>query len=282
MLQAARHMVTGIHTPFGMLTNTAFADDSTFFVRNNFNLAKLELLLENYCDVSGAVVNWGKSALTPLSSKPPPTESKFPLTLIKSPPPTLGYNFPLDQQNSITTWNKLIHKMEATANLLKSRKSLTYAGRVLLCRSLVLSKGWYVATALSPTLEQAQKIERLFWDFVFGKGVLHPKRAVAILPKKCGGINAPKIVEEFQTYAAHLYYQAMMNPSTPWAYHLLKKAAPNNIHPYDLAEYFFERSKRSVANRYSDPTIHQTIKRWNKIHKQLGKLMLLDLTHKQI
>jgi len=282
MLQAARHMVTGIHTPFGMLTNTAFADDSTFFVRNNFNLAKLELLLENYCDVSGAVVNWGKSALTPLSSKPPPTESKFPLTLIKSPPPTLGYNFPLDQQNSITTWNKLIHKMEATANLLKSRKSLTYAGRVLLCRSLVLSKGWYVATALSPTLEQTQKIERLFWDFVFGKGVLHPKRAVAILPKKCGGINAPKIVEEFQTYAAHLYYQAMMNPSTPWAYHLLKKAAPNNIHPYDLAEYFFERSKRSVANRYSDPTIYMAIKGWNSIHKQLGELMILDLSHKDI
>src|SRR5438128_10313691 len=282
MLQAARQMVAGIYTPQGMLTNTAFADDSTFFVRNNFNLAKLELLLENYCEVSGAVVNWGKSALTPLSSKPPPSESKFPLTRIKTPPATLGYTFPLDQQNSIITWNSLIHKMENTAKLLNSRKSLTYAGRVLLCRSLVLIKGWYVATVLSPTLEQAQKVERLFWEFVFGKGVLHPKRAVAILPKNCGGINAPQIIEEFQTFAAHLYYQAMMNPITPWAYHILRKVALTNIHPNDLAEYFYERSKRSVANRYSDPTIYMAIKGWNSIHKQLGELMILDLTHKDI
>src|SRR5437016_13672119 len=60
MLKAAREMVSGIYTPQGTLTNTAFADDSTFFVRDNFNLAKLELLLESYCEVSGSVVNWGK------------------------------------------------------------------------------------------------------------------------------------------------------------------------------------------------------------------------------
>src|SRR5438128_8325655 len=172
--------------------------------------------------------------------------------------------------------------MEATAMQLKSRKLLTYAGRVLLCRSLVLSKGWYTATVLSPSLEQAQRIERLFWDFVFGKGVLHPKRSVAILPKKCGGINAPQIIPEFQTYAAHLYYQAMMNPTTPWSYHLLRKAAPNNISPYDLPEYFYERSKRSVAHRYADPTIYMAIKGWNQIHKQLGELIILDMSHSDI
>jgi hypothetical protein len=172
--------------------------------------------------------------------------------------------------------------MENTARLLNSRKSLTYAGRVLLCRSLVLSKGWYTATVLSPSLEQAQRIEKLFWEFVFGKGVLHPKRAVAILPKSCGGINAPQIIAEFQTYAAHLYYQAMMSPNTPWAHHILKKAAPNNIAPPNLAEYFYERSKRSVANKYKDTTVYMAIKGWNSIHKQLGELMLLDLTHSDI
>ena len=282
MLKAAREMITGIYTPQGMLTNTAFADDSTFFVRNNFNLAKLELLLENYCEVSGSVVNWGKSALTPLSTTPTPQHTKFSLTQPNTPQKALGFHFPLDTQGSLNTWNSLIQKMEATAMQLKSRKSLTYAGRVLLCRSLVLSKGWYTATVLSPSLEQAQRIERLFWDFVFGKGVLHPKRAVAILPKKCGGLNAPQIILEFQTYAAHLYYQAMTTPMVPWSYHLLRKVAPNNIASHDLQEYFYERSKRSVANRYSDPTIYMAIKGWNEIHKQLGELMILDLTHRQI
>ena len=75
----------------------------------------------------------------------------------------------------------------------------------------------------------------------------------------------------------------MMAPNTPWAHHLLARVAANlPTTPPDLAEYFYERSKRSVAHNYSHPTIYFAIKGWNNIHKELGELMILDLSHKDI
>src|SRR5438128_2236421 len=173
MLKAARQMVEGIYTPKGTLTNTAFADDSTFFLKNEMNITLLELLLENYCDVSGAVVNWDKSSLTQLSSKTPPTDTRYPLTRFKTPPATLGYHFPLNDTGSRNTWRELIRKLQRTFNSLGSRKSLTHAGRALVCRSLVLSKAWYTATVLSPTQQQIIEIERMAWTFILGKSSLH-------------------------------------------------------------------------------------------------------------
>ena len=161
MLKAARQTVSGIYTPQGTLTNTAFADDSTFFIKDDFNVAQLELLLDNYCDVSGAVVNRDKSALTPLSSKPLTTDTRFPTTPINKPPPTLGFHFPLNDIGSQNTWKDLIRKVQLKVNELGGRKSLTYAGRALVCHSLVLSKVWYTATVLSPSKKQIEQLESI-------------------------------------------------------------------------------------------------------------------------
>jgi hypothetical protein len=56
----------------------------------------------------------------------------------------------------------------------------------------------------------------MVWKFIFGKSCIHPSRPIALLPKKCGGINAPDVQREVQTYAAHLYHQAIINQDTPW------------------------------------------------------------------
>ena len=71
LLAAARVEIAGVETPKGTLTNAAFADDSTFFIQDDRNVMKLIDLLQQYSDVSGAIVNWDKSALTPLSAHPP-------------------------------------------------------------------------------------------------------------------------------------------------------------------------------------------------------------------
>ena len=87
LLAAARVEIAGVETPKGTLTNAAFADDSTFFLKDDRNVTKLIALLQQYSDVSGAVVNWGKSALTPLSNHPPIQTTPFTITSINQPPP---------------------------------------------------------------------------------------------------------------------------------------------------------------------------------------------------
>src|SRR5437870_1985844 len=45
LLAAARVEIEGVDTPKGTLTNTAFADDSTFFIKDDRNVNKLITLL---------------------------------------------------------------------------------------------------------------------------------------------------------------------------------------------------------------------------------------------
>src|SRR5438128_344183 len=169
LLAASRVEIEGIDTPKGTLTNAAFADDSTFFIKNDRNVTKLIDLLQDYSDVSGAVVNWGKSALTPLSHHPPIQTTPFTLQPPNTPLTTLGYTFPLNEQNNNNTWERKITEMNSKMAELGYRKSLTFAGRVLVCKSLILSKIWYTATLIAPSSAQIQEIQDKTWKYIFGK-----------------------------------------------------------------------------------------------------------------
>ena len=184
LLAAARVAIKGINTPKGPLTNTAFADDSTFFIQDDRNVEKLVDLLQTFSDVSGAVVNWHKSALTPLSNAPPIQHTPFYLTNINDVPATLGFSFPLNAHNNGLTWERKINGLNQLLAELGSRKSLTYAGRVLISKTLILSRIWYVATVIAPSPTQVKQLQNMVWKFIFGKSCIHPSRPVALLPKK--------------------------------------------------------------------------------------------------
>jgi hypothetical protein len=285
LLAAARVEIAGVETPKGTLTNAAFADDSTFFIQDDRNVMKLIDLLQQYSDVSGAIVNWHKSALTPLSAHPPIQTTPFTLTPIAQPPPTLGFTFPLNNFNNTNTWESKISVMNQKMTELGCRKSLTYAGRVLICKSLILSKAWYVATLIAPSPAQTKTIQSMVWKFIFGKSCIHPSRPIALLPKKCGGINAPDVQREVQTYAAHLYHQAIINQDTPWGHHLLTKVTTiNNAIP---AHAFLIEARKSPGRRgwraqSMDHTLVNALIAWHYIQKHSGGVIEEDWTHKQI
>ena len=165
------------------------------------------------------------------------------------------------------------------------RKSLTYAGRVLICKSLILSKAWYVATLIAPSPAQTKTIQSMVWKFIFGKSCIHPSRPIALLPKKCGGINAPDVQREVQTYAAHLYHQAIINQDTPWGHHLLTKVTTiNNAIP---AHAFLIEARKSPGRRgwraqSMDHTLVNALIAWHYIQKHSGGVIEEDWTHKQI
>src|SRR5438094_10554304 len=101
LLVAGTIEIEGIETTKVTLNYAAFADDSTFFIRDDRNVTKLVELLKNFSDVSGAVINWHKAALTHLSTSPPNTNTPFVRTQIQQPPPTLGFTFPCNHFNTI-------------------------------------------------------------------------------------------------------------------------------------------------------------------------------------
>jgi hypothetical protein len=285
LLAAARAEVKGVDTPKGTLTNAAFADDSTFFIQDDRNVTKLIALLQQYSDVSGAVVNWGKSALTPLSNLPPMQNTPFDIKPVNTPLTTLGFTFPLNEFNNNNTWEGKIAVMNQKMAEIGYRKSLTFAGRVLVCKSLILSKAWYIATLIAPSNQQIKTIQSMVWKFIFGKSCIHPSRPIALLPKKCGGINAPDVKREVQTYSAHLYHQAIMNQDTPWGNFLLSKVTTiQNAIP---AHAFLQEARKSPGWRgwraqSTDYTLVNALIAWHYIQKHSGGVIEEDWTHKQI
>jgi hypothetical protein len=285
LLAAARVEIEGVDTPKGTLTNTAFADDSTFFIRDDRNVLKLITLLQLYSDVSGAIVNWRKSALTPLSNSTPLQNTPFTLTPTREPPATLGFSFPLNAHNNEITWERKIEGLNQLMAELGYRKSLTFAGRVLVCRTLILSRIWYVATVVAPSPAQVKLIQNKVWKFIFGKSCIHPSRPVALLPRKCGGINAPNVLWEIQTYSAQLYHQAILEQDTPWGNYLLTKVSnPNRALP---AHAFLQEARKSPGRRgwrahIQDYTLVNALIAWHKIQKSAGGSIDENWTHKQI
>jgi hypothetical protein len=288
LLAAARVEIEGIETPKGTLSNAAFADDSTFFIRDDRNVDQLVELLKTYSDVSGAVVNWHKSALTPLSNSPPNTNTPFTLTPIRQPPPTLGFSFPFNDLNNTAVWDRKVSEMNSQMASLGYRKSLTFAGRVLIAKSLILSKLWYVATLISPSPEHTKDIQGRVWKFIFGKSCLHPSRTIALLPKKCGGIDAPDVAREVQTYAAHLYYQAILNQDTPWGNFLLSNINNFTIPASNIpAMAFLQEARKSPGRRgwralCLDYTLVNAVIAWHHVQKHSGGVIEEDWTHKNI
>ncbi|HTD19992.1 MAG TPA: hypothetical protein VK667_10740, partial [Ktedonobacteraceae bacterium] len=72
--------------------------------KNMTEVLKLQKLLDLYSTVSGAIINWDKSKLTPLSTYNDHNRSRFTLTPMFEPPATLGFTFPLNQKNIDEKW----------------------------------------------------------------------------------------------------------------------------------------------------------------------------------
>src|SRR5437016_3359957 len=156
----------------------------------------------------------------------------FSLTPTNTPQPTLGFTFPLNEFNNNNTWESKIAVMNQKMAEIGYRKSLTFAGRVLVCKALILSKAWYIATLIAPSPNQVKTIQNMVWKFIYGKSCIHPSRPVALLPKKCRGINAPDVLWEIKTYSAHLYHQAIVQQDSPWENYLLSRVPnPNGVLP---------------------------------------------------
>ena len=68
MLTTAKTEIAGITNSNGRIHNTAYTDDTSFFLKNMTEVLKLQKLLDLYLTVSGAIINWDKSKLTPLST----------------------------------------------------------------------------------------------------------------------------------------------------------------------------------------------------------------------
>jgi len=210
-----REKLQGIPTPIGTIQVRAYADDTYVFGSGPQDWPSLEQALKQYETAAGASVNWLKSTFIPLSSNTPSPPST-PTTSPEGPIKVLGILLPLSPSNIDSLWDTLVTKVQKRMTAMYSR-SLSLRGRVLVCKSLLLSLTWYQASIVPPPPHHRKQLKRIIADFIWEKRKIHPKALLASLPTHLGGIKYPDIEVELNIRAAHLISK-IFSPNPPfWA-----------------------------------------------------------------
>ena len=184
------------------LTIRAYADDTTII---GHSLQDYHLLTSSifplYNFTTGGIVNLQKSSLYPLSPStftPPPN----------SPPITnslniLGFSLPINQNNSNSLWPSLLQKVQSRISSVSSRH-LSLKGRILVSKTLILSKIWYYASIFPPPSHYITALQRSINNYIWSSSKVHPRFEFATLPLHKGGLNFPDIQKECQIRHAKL------------------------------------------------------------------------------
>src|SRR5438132_9014369 len=194
----------------------AYADDVYIYGQDQTAWDPIAFWFNQYYLATNGTVNWGKSKVIPINPSrytphplAPPTHS--------GPMETLGVILPLTTANITTLWQNLITKLTPLAKSLATR-SLSYHGRVLVAKSLVLSRIWYHASVASPPHPFCKHIRSLLMQIIWHGSKSHPPTdTTATLPLSQGGISFSDLDIEFDIRAAKLM-TAFFNPNPPfWA-----------------------------------------------------------------
>ena len=193
----------------------AYADDTTII---GSSLSDLHLLLDSifplYNLATGGFINTQKSSLFLIS----PSSS---LHLPHNSPPIssqlniLGFSLPINPSNTDFLWNSLNQKIKSQTSSLSSR-NLSLKGRVLIIKSLVLSKIWYYATICPPPPNITNSLQSTINNFIWNNSKIHPRFEIATLPVKQGGISLPNIKLELRIRHAKLITRVFDNNPPYW------------------------------------------------------------------
>jgi len=175
---------------------TAYADDLTISIASYAEWDVVTKLIQEYEEASNAKINKTKSVLVPLTYNAQHIEhleaKKFKMLSDNEPVRALGYE--LDSQGRISknTWPEMILKVKAMLEKL-SQRNLSIKGRILIIKTLVLSKIWYVAYLAPPSRKQLTEIDNLVRGWIKNSCKILPRYTILQQDYKYGGLNAPII-----------------------------------------------------------------------------------------
>ena len=165
------------------------ADDMTLFVRTVESGTTAIRIIKNFVVYSGIEINENKTKPLWLGSKTPrinisnmPWEEVF----VKS----LGIYYSRNKYVSLEmNWsNERIFKIKQILNLWKQR-NLTLKGKIIILKSLIMSKVLYTSQVLSCPKEIVKELDTLFFDFLWGGKPAKVKRSNMLGEIQGGGLN---------------------------------------------------------------------------------------------
>ena len=163
-----------------------YVDDSNTFLKNKDSIQNYFDVIKSYEKVSGSKVNIDKTVCLAvdefLDNLPCSLEPKI------GPEKVLGVPLGKNRNDTDKFWNDRIKKLETVLNLWRMR-NLSFEGKVLIVRSLAVSKIAYAMEMITMKEEHVAQVIQILFKFLWSGKNYKIKREICYLPRAMGGLN---------------------------------------------------------------------------------------------
>ena len=250
------------------------ADDTTCFMRDHSSIKAIFKLLKEFQEISGLKCNPDKTEALGLG---PYKQIQFPNTGVRWVTGTfksLGIYFEYrEEQMSILNMDKKRHIMDDVMGLWSFR-NLSLLGRILIVKSLVLSKIVYICTSLHINHNVLQDIQRSINNFIWRNGT--PKVVFNSLKQHIcdGGLKAPCVLSQNKAFKLSWVKIIVFGEESSC------KAVIQYLLPFmNLKDIFTSRADLSDHNQLTKvPLFYRDLfDYWNEVKKNMQPRSAVDI-----
>ena len=102
----------------------------------------------------------------------------------------LGYETNIEETSSKDLWQKMTKKIKKKIDHLSTR-NLSFKGKILVAKTLLISKIWYLAYLLPPSRKQLNELSSIITKWIKNKSKMLPRYSIFQADEKLGGLRAP-------------------------------------------------------------------------------------------
>ena len=260
-----------------------YADDTNCYLKDRKSVENLFKLLELFRKVSGLKVNKEKTEMMWLGidkfSKRKLDDLPIPKDIVK----ILGVHMGYDQKEIIkANLEDKLRSLSQTFHLWRTR-NLTIEGRILLAKSIGISKFNHVASVLPIPEDYIRRIEQCLYSFIWKGKPDKVKRKLLIADKHQGGKRMLDLNSIIQKNRIRWIQKYLQNSASTWKLileeYLKPYGGPNlflfcnyDIKEFDFLPYFYKSMLQTwgiFCKFFKDPLKNPFI--WNNSLLKIGK-----------
>ncbi|SNX84637.1 related to Retrovirus-related POL polyprotein [Melanopsichium pennsylvanicum] len=210
--------ITGVPLPNGeAIKAVCYADDTVLILKNQAEVDIALKILKDFCEATGAKINWNKSSVLQVGNPPPINIPEVSYVSPENPYLHLGVPMGTDINAQVQTiWDDMKLNMENIASRW-SKAHLSLKGRVLIANSLMYSLPRYHLKFVPISSQMINTFVKIYYDFIWDQKSHQKLNDLhAILPTEKGGIGSVDLHSVIDVLCVELVAKLESRIDLPW------------------------------------------------------------------
>lgn len=194
-----------------------YADDTVLVLKNQTEVDLARSILQDFCEGTGAQINWNKSSILKVGNPPPITIPEVSFVSPDNPYFHLGVPIGTNTEVQIQNlWDSVRLTFETIATRW-SKAHLSLKGRIMVANSLMLSIPRYHLKFIPISPQTLSSLVKIYYDFIWDQKWLHKIHDLhALLPPEKGGIGSFDLSCVIEALSAEAVAKLESRDDLPW------------------------------------------------------------------